>query len=82
MARFMDLQAFILRAQVLKLYRQALRISRRAPSHSRDELRETIRGEIEKNRFCDDKQKIKYFLSDGLQRLKGLDEMLDMTGHS
>lgn len=35
MARYMDLQAFILRARVLKLYRQALRISRRAPSHTR-----------------------------------------------
>jgi hypothetical protein len=35
MARFMDLRAFILRARVLKLYRQALRVTRRAPEHTR-----------------------------------------------
>jgi hypothetical protein len=35
MARFMDLRAFILRARVLKLYSQALRIIRRAPEHAR-----------------------------------------------
>uniref|UniRef100_A0A0E0NPY6 LYR motif-containing protein 2 n=1 Tax=Oryza rufipogon TaxID=4529 RepID=A0A0E0NPY6_ORYRU len=82
MAHFMDLRAFILRARVLKLYRQALRMTRRAPVHARDELRQTVRAEIEKNRRCDDKQKIKFLISEGLQRLKGLDEMLDMTGNN
>uniref|UniRef100_A0A0D9Z2C1 Uncharacterized protein n=1 Tax=Oryza glumipatula TaxID=40148 RepID=A0A0D9Z2C1_9ORYZ len=33
MAHFMDLRAFILRAHVLKLYRQALRMTRRAPGN-------------------------------------------------
>ena len=47
-----------------------------------DELRQTVRAEIEKNRHCDDKQKIRFLISEGLQRLKGLDEMLDMTGNS
>ncbi|KAM0832872.1 hypothetical protein ACQ4PT_064630 [Festuca glaucescens] len=82
MAQFMDLWAFILRARVLKFYRQALRITRRAPEHTRDELRQTVRVEIEKNRHCDDKAKIRFLISEGLQRLKGLDEMLDMTGRS
>ncbi|XP_010918147.1 uncharacterized protein [Elaeis guineensis] len=81
MAHFLDLQAFIVRARVLKLYRQALRTARRAPIHSRDELRQTIRQEIEKNRHCEDRQKIRFLVSEGLQRLKGLDEMLDMMGH-
>lgn len=35
MAQFMDLRAFILRARVLKFYRQALRMTRRAPEHAR-----------------------------------------------
>jgi hypothetical protein len=35
MVRFMDLRAFILRTRVLKLYRQALRITQRAPEHAR-----------------------------------------------
>lgn len=40
-----------------------------------------MRQEIEKNRRCDDKQKVRFLLSEGLQRLKELDEMLDMQGH-
>ncbi|XP_043713486.1 uncharacterized protein LOC122662011 isoform X2 [Telopea speciosissima] len=77
----LDFQAFILRARVLKLYRQALRIARRAPSHSRDDLRQAIRQEMETNRHCDNKQRIRFLISEGLERLKGLDEMLDMQGH-
>jgi len=82
MTHFMDLRAFILRARVLKLYSQALRIIRRAPEHAQDELRQTTRAEFEKYRHCDDTQKIRFLISEGKQRLKGLDELLDMTGHS
>lgn len=32
----LDLQSFILRARVLTLYRQALKIAQRAPPHARD----------------------------------------------
>ncbi|KAH7663308.1 Complex 1 LYR protein [Dioscorea alata] len=78
----LELHAFITRSRVLKLYRQALRIARRAPSQSRDELRQMMRQEVEKNRHCNDKQKIRFLISDGLQRIKDLDEMLDMQGHS
>lgn len=67
---------------MLKLYRQALRTARRAPSHARAELRQTMRQEIEKNRHCDDKQKVRFLISEGLQKLKQLDEMLDMQGRS
>ncbi|CAJ1972588.1 unnamed protein product [Sphenostylis stenocarpa] len=77
----MDLQDFLLRARVLRLYRQALRISSRAPSSARDELRQTLRQEMENNKNCNDKQRIRYLISEGLDRLKRLDEMLDMQGH-
>ena len=77
----MDLQDFLLRARVLKLYRQALRISARAPTAAKDELRQTIRQEMENNRDCKDKQRIRYLISEGMERLKRLDEMLDMQGH-
>lgn len=76
-----DLQDFLLRARVLNLYRQALRTAQRAPVHARAELRQTIRQEMEKNRNCNDKQRIRFLISEGLERLKGLDEMLDMQGH-
>ncbi|KAK1325812.1 hypothetical protein QJS10_CPA01g00340 [Acorus calamus] len=78
----LDLQGFIVRARVLKLYRQALRISQKAPIHARDDLRQMIRMEMEKNRHCDDKQKVRFLISEGLQRIKDLDEMLDMQVHS
>ncbi|XP_071703479.1 uncharacterized protein [Rutidosis leptorrhynchoides] len=81
MVASLDLQAFILRARVLKLYRQALRVAKRAPAPSKGELMHTIRQEMENNRDCNDKQKIRYLISEGLERLKGLDEMLDMQGH-
>lgn len=45
------------------------------------ELRQTIRQEMENNRNCNDKQRIRYLISEGLDRLKQLDEMLDMQGH-
>ncbi|KAF3970767.1 hypothetical protein CMV_005571 [Castanea mollissima] len=69
---------FLLRARVLNLYRQALRTAQRAPVHAKAELRQTIRQEMEKNRNCNDKQRIRFLISEGLERLKGLDEMLDM----
>ncbi|PRQ27281.1 putative complex 1 LYR protein [Rosa chinensis] len=81
MALPLDLQDFLLRARVLKLYRQALRVTRRAPLEARGELRTTIRQEMENSRDCNDRQKIRYLLSEGLERLKRLDEMLDMQGH-
>ncbi|CAI0435483.1 unnamed protein product [Linum tenue] len=80
MARALDLQDFIVRAKVLKLYRQALRVVRRAPDGARDELKQTIRQEMENNRNCNDRQTIRFLMSDGLERLKRLDETLDMQG--
>ncbi|XP_052191431.1 uncharacterized protein LOC127800702 isoform X2 [Diospyros lotus] len=81
MALYLDLQDFIIRAQVLKLYRQALRTARRAPPHARAELTQIIRQEMEQNRDCCDRQRIRFLLGEGTGKLKGLDEMLDMQGH-
>ncbi|KAK1273984.1 hypothetical protein QJS04_geneDACA009672 [Acorus gramineus] len=78
----LDLQGFIMRARVLKLYRQALRTAQKAPIHARDDLQQMIRMEMKKNRHCDDKQIVPFLISEGLQRIKDLDEMLDMQGHS
>ncbi|CAN1315194.1 LYR motif-containing protein 2 [Linum perenne] len=80
MAGTLDLQGFIVRARVLKLYRKALRVVRRSPDHSRDELKQTVRQEMENNRNCNDRQRIRFLMSDGLERLKRLDELLDMQG--
>ncbi|XP_055831507.1 uncharacterized protein LOC129900539 isoform X2 [Solanum dulcamara] len=77
----LSLEDFLVRAGVLKLYRHALRISRRAPSHARADLRQIIRQEMENNRNCNDKQRIRFLISDGLERVKRLNETLDMQGH-
>ncbi|XP_038718182.1 uncharacterized protein LOC120011189 [Tripterygium wilfordii] len=82
MAFSLDLQDFILRGRVLKLYRLALRTARRAPVHSRADLKQTIRVEMENNKNCKDKQRIRYLISEGMERIKRLDHMLDMQGHS
>ncbi|GLJ31281.1 hypothetical protein SUGI_0627530 [Cryptomeria japonica] len=77
----LDFRAFILRGHVLHFYRSALKTARRAPAHAREELRQTIREEMEKNKYCEDKSKIRFLLSEGLQRLKELNDMLDIQGH-
>ncbi|XP_013617836.1 PREDICTED: uncharacterized protein LOC106324410 [Brassica oleracea var. oleracea] len=81
MVNSLDMQSFILRARVLKLYRKALKIAHRAPPQARGELKPSIRQEMEKNSECKDKQKIRYLISEGLERIKQLDEKLDMQGH-
>uniref|UniRef100_A0A803P661 Elongation factor Ts, mitochondrial n=1 Tax=Cannabis sativa TaxID=3483 RepID=A0A803P661_CANSA len=63
------------------IQRKALRTARRAPPHARGELRRTIRQEMENNKNCNDKQRIRFLMSEGLERLKGLNELLDMQGH-
>lgn len=45
-----------------------------------DEVRQIIRQEVENNRTCKDKQRIRFLISDGQERLKRLDETLDMQG--
>lgn len=63
------------------LYRSALRTARRAPQHARVDLRQAMREEMEKNRHWEDQTKIRFLLSEGLQRLKELNDMLDIQGH-
>ncbi|CAN1857173.1 hypothetical protein LINPERHAP1_LOCUS42385 [Linum perenne] len=44
------------------------------------ELKQTVRQEMVNNRNCNDRQRIRFLMSDGLDRLKHLDELLDMQG--
>ncbi|QDZ17619.1 hypothetical protein HOP50_01g01260 [Chloropicon primus] len=72
----MDLRLFILRGQVLSLYRTALRTIRVAQPHIRDELKQQVRHEFVAHRSQADVIQIKYLLSEGRKKVKELDEML------
>ena len=71
----MDLQAFIIRGQVLSLMRKALRAARQAPPESRAEIRRSF----ETSRHHDDSRTIKHLLSDGRILVKQLKEMVGLT---
>ncbi|CAI7772803.1 unnamed protein product [Closterium sp. NIES-54] len=62
------------------LYRDALRTARLAPSESRADLQKMIRDEAEKHAGESDISKIRFHMSEGIQRLKELKTMLDNQG--
>lgn len=75
----MDLQHFIVRAEVLSLLRKALRVASKAPIESRGELRSEIRRCFEQSRNVADRVTVKHLLSDGRLKLKTLREMFWMS---
>jgi len=77
--RCMDLQAFIVRGQVLSLMRQLIRATRNAPTDTRAELRCEIRRCFEQATGHTDRVTVKHLLSDGRIKLKMLKEMVGLT---
>lgn len=75
----MDLQHFIVRAEVLSLMRKALRVASRAPPESRREVQAEIRRCFEETRHLTDRATVKHLLSDGRLKLKTLREMFWMS---
>lgn len=73
-----SLKGFILRKEVISLYRSFLQVVRRVPDHARGELKQTIRSDFERHRAIDDLYSVKYHLSDGRVQLKNLKEMMAM----
>lgn len=73
----LSLPAFLLRQQVLSLYRTVLRTTHQLPKSAptRHELRGFARAELERNRSVCDLVHVRYLLSGGraeVERLKGL----------
>ncbi|KAG6552087.1 hypothetical protein Mapa_006396 [Marchantia paleacea] len=77
----LDLRQFLLRVQVLRLYRSAIRSVRRVPPPACRELQQVVREEMERNRQVKDPQHIRFLLGEGSQRLKELNSMLGIQGH-
>eukprot|EP00887_Chlorella_sp_A99_P001295 scaffold14.g1295.t1 len=67
-----QLRDFVLRSEVLKLYRDLLRVSRLAPRESRGDLQQEIRRQLENNRGVADLARRRFLLSEGRQRWKQL----------
>eukprot|EP00898_Chlorokybus_atmophyticus_P007307 jgi/Chlat1/7578/Chrsp63S07067 len=72
------LKEFLVRVQVLRLYRSTLRIARRAPLDSRGEVVSLVREEYRKYAEVSDPVTIKHLISEGKRQRKMLDEMIDM----
>lgn len=73
----LSLPAFLLRQQVLSLYRTVLRTTFQLPksASTRQELRDLARAEMERNRSVADLAQVRYLLSAGraeVERLNGL----------
>jgi len=75
----MDLQHFIVRAEVLSLLRKALRVASRAPVETSREVRAEIRRSFEVSRHLTDRATIVHLLSDGRLQVKSLREMFWMN---
>ncbi|KAL4444149.1 hypothetical protein ABPG75_011886 [Micractinium tetrahymenae] len=74
-----ELRSFILRQEVLHLYRAMLRVSKGASDlSSRDELRREIRRQFDVHSGKCDQAAVRFLLSDGRLKLKQLGEMLGM----
>lgn len=90
-----ELQLFVLRGEVRKLYRQFIRLCRKAPNntsrtscictsmrvqhHPPGELLAQVRHEFGVHRHHADPYAVKYALSDGRTRLKQLRDMLNLA---
>lgn len=71
-----ELHKFILRGQVVSLYRSYIRALRESiDDKTKGELKKEIRREFEAHRGATDFFTIKYLLSDGRTRLKQLHEI-------
>ncbi|KAL7735859.1 hypothetical protein ACLKA6_017857 [Drosophila palustris] len=77
----LSLKQFMLRQEVLKLYREIWRTTRLVPDkHSQRELREWARHDFQANRSQDDEVAIKMLLQSGRRSLTELRTSLELSG--
>ncbi|GMH40347.1 hypothetical protein BSKO_08251 [Bryopsis sp. KO-2023] len=74
-----DLRTFILRGEVIRLYRGFLREARRFPADTKGDILGQIRHQFDINRGAFDPYAIKYLLSDGRAQLKSLKSIIEKT---
>eukprot|EP00775_Hariotina_reticulata_P001484 gene1484-1824_t len=74
-----ELQRFVLRSQVISLYRKFIRAAKTLPGNVRGEVLAEVRREFELQQGKQEPYDIKYTLSDGRSRLKMLRESIGFS---
>ncbi|KAG5667949.1 hypothetical protein PVAND_015909 [Polypedilum vanderplanki] len=78
----MNLKQFMLRQEVLKLYRDLIRTINKVPDESsRNELRQWLREDFKANKNQTDEIQIKMSIQIGLRSLKELSNSLELSGN-
>lgn len=78
----MTLKQFMLRGQVLKLYRDFFRTTKRIPDQrERSELQSWVRADFKRNKSvsCEDEEAIKALFYNGEKMLRELKQSLDLA---
>uniref|UniRef100_A0A383VL90 Complex 1 LYR protein domain-containing protein n=1 Tax=Tetradesmus obliquus TaxID=3088 RepID=A0A383VL90_TETOB len=74
-----ELQKFVLRSQVISLYRKFIRAARSLPAGNKEDVLSEVRREFELQREKAAPYDIKYALSDGRTRLRMLEEAIGFS---
>jgi hypothetical protein len=75
-----DLKYFIIRTNVLLLYREIHKFTYKIPDmNSRIELQSFIRNEFEMNKVTEDRKKIEYLIGNGRKKINTFKETFYMS---
>ncbi|KAK7089394.1 LYR motif-containing protein 2-like [Littorina saxatilis] len=76
----LSLKRFLLRSEVLRLYRDMLRTLKRIPSQDqRKDLQQWIRTDFDNNKHHTEEAAIKMMITKGRMSLKELEQSLDLV---
>ncbi|XP_061169500.1 LYR motif-containing protein 2-like [Saccostrea echinata] len=76
----MSLERFILRSEVLKMYKQMLRLVRKIPDQNqRQQLQKFIRQDFELNKNIQDEEAIKMNITRGKNSMKELERTVHLV---
>lgn len=77
----LSLKQFMLRQEVIKLYRDLYRMINKVPDESsKKELKSWLREDFKKNKTLSDEIAIKMSIQQGLRSLKELETSLELSG--
>ncbi|XP_076466457.1 LYR motif-containing protein 2-like [Babylonia areolata] len=75
----LSLKRFMLRSEVLRLYRDMMRVVKRLPSSQQAELRQWIRTDFDNNKHHTDEEVIRMMITKGRMSLKELEQSVTLA---